>query len=149
VKKAKRRQYQSKRKQNVSKDAAPKKRPRKSGKPEEDYDGYIENLMTQLRQLPPIGIVEPKLSYNHGLCPIYGMGDLSKISSKDFDVRLGDLRGTFGYCKLSSGGDFYSSKPFCNNSTAAKQTPAPSHRGFYHQEFAAPRISSGTFFNTI
>jgi histone-lysine N-methyltransferase MLL3 len=144
VKKAKRRQYQSKRKQTTGKDTpTPKKRPRKAGKPEEDYDGYIESLMTQLRQLPPIGIVEPKLSHTHNVCPVFGTGDFSKLNTKDYSTRLGDLNGTFGHCLQLSGVDFYGSKPFGKNMASSKTPPASSHRGFYHQEFASPKTSSG------
>lgn len=150
IKKAKRRQYQSKRKQAAAAAAAaagkeppavPKKRPRKAGKPEEDFDGFIDNFMIQLRQLPPVGIVEPDLGHSYNICPVFGAGDYSKLNVKGYDLRFGDLSGMIGRCSLKSGSDYYNTKPFGKIVAPPAEKSPPSHRGFYNQEFAAPRTS--------
>lgn len=45
-------------------------------KPEEDYDSFIDALMSQLRQLQPMNVIEPSLNQNLTACPIFGMGDV-------------------------------------------------------------------------
>lgn len=111
LKKLKRRQYQAaKRRQSQSKDhtsALPKKRPRKvceiffsfendkaffkfifssfqTSKTDEDYsyDSFVDTLMTQLRQLPPLSITEPQLTHNYAVCLPYGSGDPTKTNIK-------------------------------------------------------------------
>lgn len=49
---------------------------------EEDYDSFIDALMVQLRQTPAMSILEPSLSRNYTVCPIFGAGDLSKVHFK-------------------------------------------------------------------
>lgn len=144
IKQKKRRQYQSKRKAPiVGKEpaSAPKKRPRKAGKPEEDFDGFIDNFMIQLRQLPPVGIVEPDLGHSYNIWPVFGGGDYSKLNVKCYDMRYGDLMGDLGRYSLKYSSDYYNTKPFGKAAPLPIEKPPPTHRGFYNQEFAAPRTS--------
>lgn len=48
----------------------------KGSKPDEDYDSFIDALMSQLRQLQPMNVIEPSLNQNLTACPLFGMGDL-------------------------------------------------------------------------
>lgn len=139
LKKLKRRQYQQKRKQSQGKDAvaAPqKKRARKVSRLDEDYDTFIDNLMTQLRQLQPMAVLEPLLGRNYGVCPIFGSGDLMKIGSqKDYNTRTGDLVGLNGSSTLPGISDHYNTQPFGELEPLPPQQPASTQRGFYDQEF--------------
>ena len=45
-----------------------------------NYDTFVDSLMAQLRQLPPLPITEPLLSHNYAVCMPYGAGDPAKIS---------------------------------------------------------------------
>lgn len=144
LKKQKRRHYQQKRRQNqlLSKDLAgqPKKRPRKSSKVEEDYDTFIENLMVQLRQLPPMSVTEPILGRNYAVCPVYGSGELNKMTNKGYDSRIGELNGHYGYAIVPGTNDFYSTKPY-GEEDPLPEKPAPStQRLFYDQEFPPIRF---------
>lgn len=139
LKKMKRRQYQQKRKQSQGKDATAatqKKRARKVSRLDEDYDTFIDNLMAQLRQLQPMAVLEPLLGRNYGVCPIFGSGDLSKISSqKDYNTRTGDLIGSYGSATLPGVSDHYNTQPFGELEPLPPQQPASTQRGFYDQEF--------------
>ncbi|XP_029659206.1 histone-lysine N-methyltransferase trr, partial [Formica exsecta] len=139
LKKLKRRQYQQKRKQSQGKDAvtAPqKKRSRKVSRLDEDYETFVENLMTQLRQLQPMVVLEPLLGRNYGVCPIFGCGDLVKIGSqKDYNTRIGDLIGNYGSASLPGISDHYNTQPFGELNPLSPQQPSTTQRGFYEQEF--------------
>ena len=106
---------------------------------EEDYDGYIENLMVQLRQLPPITIVEPELGRNYNVCAVPGMGDTVKLNTKGYSMQTGDLEGSFGNSRLKHRSDYYNTRPFGDEYTTSTKVQ-PAHRGFYNQEFAPPRL---------
>ncbi|XP_046742436.1 histone-lysine N-methyltransferase 2C-like isoform X3 [Diprion similis] len=139
LKKLKRRQYQQKRRQSQGKDATAtpqKKRPRKGSRQDEDYDTFVDNLMSQLRQLQPMAVLEPLLGRNYGVCPIFGFGDLSKIGTqRDYSTRIGDLTGSYGSATLQGTADHYNTRPFGELQPLPAQ-PAPStQRGFYDQEF--------------
>lgn len=54
----------------------------KVSKIDEDYDSFVDALMAQLRQLPPLPITEPLLINNYAVCLPYGAGDTTKISLK-------------------------------------------------------------------
>jgi histone-lysine N-methyltransferase MLL3 len=97
--------------------------------------------MVQLRQLSPVGIVEPDLGHNYNICPVIGSGDFSKLNNKGYDYRFGELNGAFANYSLKSTSDYYNAKPFGKVSPLPIDKPVPSHRGFYNQEFAAPRTS--------
>lgn len=139
LKKLKRRQYQQKRKQSQGKDACtapPKKRSRKISRLDEDYDTFIENLMIQLRQRQSMAVLEPFLSRNYGVCPIFGSGDLAKISGqKDYNTRTGELIGLYGSASFPGISDHYNTQPFGELDPLPTQQPVSTQRGFYDQEF--------------
>ncbi|KFB47865.1 AGAP011192-PA-like protein [Anopheles sinensis] len=144
LKKKKRREYQKNRRQmqiqsnkdNQSHSQA-KKKPKKSVKVEEDYDTCIDNLMAQLRQLPPMQILEPQLPRNYGVCPVFGTGDLAKFTNlKGYSIASGDLTGSYGSAQLPSVADFYNTKPFGVKDPPPEPVPTSTQRGFYDQEFA-------------
>jgi len=92
--------------------------------------------MTQLRQLQPMAVLEPHLSRNYGVCPIFGCGDLIKIGSqKDYNARIGDLIGNYGSASLSGISDHYNTQPFGELDPLPPQQPSTTQRGFYDQEF--------------
>lgn len=150
LKKMKRRQYQQKRKQSQGKDATAatqKKRARKVSRLDEDYDTFIDNLMAQLRQLQPMAVLEPLLGRNYGVCPIFGSGDLSKISSqKDYNTRTGDLIGSYGSATLPGVSDHYNTQPFGELEPLPPQQPASTQRGFYDQEFPPLKLDDCKYF---
>ncbi|CAK1598526.1 unnamed protein product [Parnassius mnemosyne] len=146
AKKRKRREYQQKKRKQMQmnmKAAAEnnlnttnaKKRPRKGSRYEEDYDTFIDNLMTQLRLLPPMQIQEPTLTTNFAVCPLFGSGDLTKLKNKDYDILKGDLVGEFGNAKIPNVADYYNTKPFGDEEPLPEKPPASTQRGFYDQEF--------------
>ncbi|VVD00696.1 unnamed protein product [Leptidea sinapis] len=145
AKKRKRREYQQKKRKQLqmnSKAAAEnginataKKRPRKGSRYEEDYDTFIDNLMGQLRLLPPMQIQEPALTTNFAVCPLFGSGDLTKLKNKDYDILKGDLVGEFGNAKIPNVADYYNTKPFGDEEPIPEKPPASTQRGFYDQEF--------------
>jgi len=115
-----------------------KKRARKGSKVdgESDYDSYMDNVMVQLKNLPPLITVEPKLSHYYNACPIYGSGDLPKMLSSQFNTTTGLLEGSYGKAGLSSEGDYYSTMPFGPEPPVPNiQTVTITSRGFYSQEF--------------
>lgn len=136
LKKLKRRQYQQKRRQSQGKEASttPKKRPRKA---EEDYDTFVENVMTQLRQLPPLSILEPTLARNHSACPVFGAGDATKMGPL-----TGELRGRYGSASLPNVSDHYNTRPFGPLPPLPPLPPPSTQRGFYDQEFASVRFDN-------
>lgn len=141
LKKKKRREYQKNRRQmqilSNKEQHQTKKKPRKSTRQEEDYDTYIDSLMLQLRQLPPMQILEPLLPRNFGVCPLFGTGDLSKFTNvKDYSITSGDLTGIFGHAQIPNVADFYNTKPFgLKEPPPEPPIPASTQRGFYDQEF--------------
>lgn len=139
IKKMKRRAYQQKRRMNqmLGKETTgqPKKRPRKSSKVEEDYDAYIDSVLAQLRNLPPMNVAEPILNRNFSVVPIFGTGDAIKLGGKDYDSRCGDLVGTYGNAVLPDISDYYNTQPYGDLDPLPEKTPASTQRGFYDQEF--------------
>ncbi|XP_076251798.1 uncharacterized protein LOC143191021 isoform X3 [Rhynchophorus ferrugineus] len=145
LKKQKRRMYNQKRRQNqiLNKDVnKPNKRPRKNSKLEEDYDSYIDGVLAQLRQLPPMAVSEPLLVRNYGAMAVFGSGDLSKIGTKSYDSRIGDLKGTYGDASLPGFSDFYSTKPYGDDEPLPEVVPVSTQRGFYDQEFPLIRFDT-------
>lgn len=114
-----------------------KKRPRKGSRVDDgDYDNYIDTVMHQLKNLPPMSTVEPKLSHSFNACGVYGIGDVPKLMSKDIDIHSGPLEGKFGNSSLSTEGDYYSTMPFGPEPPVPYIPPVScSQRGFYQQEF--------------
>jgi histone-lysine N-methyltransferase MLL3 len=112
-------------------------------KVDEDYDTYIENLMMQLRQLPPMSVLEPALSRNYAVCSIFGSGDLTKIgTTRDYSTRHGDLKGAFCAACLPHVSDYYKTQPFGDLAPLPPQPPVSTQRGFYDQEFAALKLEN-------
>merc|ERR1712222_28897 len=118
-----------------------KKRPRKGSRVDDgDYDNYIDTVMHQLKNLPPMSTVEPKLSHCFNACGVYGIGDVPKLMSKDIDIHKGPLEGKFGNSSLSTEGDYYSTMPFGPEPPVPYIPPVScSQRGFYQQEFMQER----------
>lgn len=138
LKKQKRRMYNQKRRQNqmLNKEQnKPNKRPRKNSKLDEDYDSYIDNMLGQIRQLPPMVVSEPVLVRNYGVVPVFGAGDLSKIGTKHFDPRKGDLSGEYGCAVPPDCSDFYSTEPYGVEVALPAKPALTTQRGFYEQEF--------------
>jgi histone-lysine N-methyltransferase MLL3 len=133
---------QQKRRQSAGgKDASAKKRSRKGSRVDDgDYDNYIDTVMHQLKNLPPIPTVEPKLSHCFNACPLFGSGDLPKMFGKEMDMHQGSLEGAYGAGSLPTEGDYYSTMPF-GVEPPVPHIPAVSvnQRGFYNQEFLPER----------
>ncbi|XP_060525404.1 histone-lysine N-methyltransferase 2C-like [Cylas formicarius] len=145
LKKQKRRMYQQKRRQNqiLNKEVCkPNKRPRKNSKLEEDYDTYIDGVLAQIRHLPPMMVSESVLVRNYGVCPVFGSGDLSKLGTKSFDSRTGDLVGTYGNAMVPGYSDFYSTTPYGDEEPLPEKPPPSTQRGFYDQEFPLIRFDN-------
>ncbi|KAG5897188.1 hypothetical protein JTB14_022544 [Gonioctena quinquepunctata] len=146
MKKQKRRMYNQKRRQNqiLNKELAsqPKKRPRKNSKIDEDYDSYIDGVLSQLRQLPSMNVSEPNLNRNYGVVPVFGSGDMSKLGTTDYSSQIGDLVGTYGNAELPGFSDFYFTKPYGDLDPLPEKTPASTQRGFYDQEFPLIRFDT-------
>lgn len=115
-----------------------KKRYKKAAnlKVDDGHEVFMENLMQQLRALPPIRVLEPRIKPNFNVCSAPGAGDLNAKESC--------LRGTYGHAHPSSQVDFYASQPFGSNPptppSSLPPTPPPV-RGYYNQEF--PSKSKG------
>ncbi|XP_023312429.1 histone-lysine N-methyltransferase 2C isoform X6 [Anoplophora glabripennis] len=146
LKKQKRRMYQQKRRQNqiLNKELSgqPKKRPRKNSKIDEDYDTYIDGVLAQLRQLPPMTVSEPVLNRNFGVMPVFGSGDMSKLGTKCYSSQFGDLMGTYGNAVLPGYSDYYNTKPYGDEEPLPEKPPASTQRGFYDQEFPLIRFDT-------
>ena len=128
---------QTKRRINAGDGMAAKKRPRKGSRADDgDYDNYIDSVMHQLKNLPPMSTVEPKLSHSFNACSIYGTGEVPKLMSKDINMQAGSLDGKFGVTCIPSEGDYYSTMPFGHEPPVPFIPPVScSQRGFYNQEF--------------
>lgn len=150
LKKRKRREYQKNRRQmqiNQNKESQTnnKKKSRKFSKIDEDYDTFIDNLMVQLRQLPSMQILEPLLSRNFGVCPVYGSGEIFKIGAikEEFIDPQEDVSGSFGKAEILNVIDFYNTSISGRKQANADVPVVPidtsqsssTQRGFYDQEF--------------
>lgn len=113
---------------------------------DEDYDTFVDNLMSQLRQLQPMAVLEPLLGRNYGVCPIFGSGDLSKIGTqRDYNTRTGDLTGSYGAASLQGTADHYNTQPFGELEPSPAQQAPSTQRGFYDQEFAPLKLDDCTY----
>lgn len=153
IKRRKRREYQKNRRQmqTQSKESgntstSTKKKAKKFSavtKVDEDYDTFIDNLMVQLKLMPPMQILEPVLSRNYCVCPVYGSGDLNKFGvERDYSIISGDLNGEYGNAELPTVSDHYNTKPFGCKSPLSEQHNSSTHYGFYDQEFSPIKFSS-------
>ncbi|RXG72404.1 Histone-lysine N-methyltransferase trr [Armadillidium vulgare] len=143
AKKAKKRSQNQARRKSQSKDTKvqPAKRPRQGSRVEEDYESYIEGMMTQLRAMPPLSVLEPDVPRNFNVCPIYGCGDLSKLGRKDYNHKHGLLIGPEGSATVKDMNDHYNTQPFGPNKPLVSPVKkGPTQRGFYNQEFTPPKI---------
>eukprot|EP00094_Tigriopus_californicus_P002575 TCALIF_02488-PA protein Name:"Similar to trr Histone-lysine N-methyltransferase trr (Drosophila melanogaster)" AED:0.08 eAED:0.09 QI:0/-1/0/1/-1/1/1/0/1211 len=136
----KRRTSQQKRRQSQGgKEGGPqaKKRARKGSKVDEtDFDSYMESIGHQLKNLPPVQTIEPKLNHYYNACAVFGSGEMPKMFGMDVDTRTGCLEGSIKESNLKGQGDYYNVLPF------GQQPPVPDipvvvikQRGFYKQEF--------------
>lgn len=125
--------------------ATAKKKARKMSlttKVDEDYDTFIDNLMVQLKCMPPMQILEPTLNRNYAACSAFGAGDLNKFNSEcEYSINFGDLKNDYGRAELESVADHYNTKPFGCKSPVSEQYNASTHYGFYDQEFSPIKFS--------
>lgn len=156
AKRRKRREYQKQRRQlqiqnkelAAAASGAPaivKKKPKKStaaARIDEDYDTYIDNLMVQLKSMPPMQILEPTLNRNYAICTAYGAGDMSKFTGNRERSLTGRLKGEYGRAELNGIADYYNTKPFGSKSPIAEQPTTSTHYGFYDQEFSPIKFSN-------
>lgn len=158
LKRKKRREYQKQRRQlqtqnkdnannAASAQASVKKKSRKvnagSTKFDEDYDTFIDNLMNQLKLMPPMQILEPTLNRNYLICTAYGAGDLGKFGSdRDRVLVSGDLKNGYGRAELENTSDHYNTKPFGSKSPLSEQHNSSTHYGFYDQEFSPIKFNT-------
>ena len=138
-----RRRSQSK--ENVVKNGAPGVPNPRRNKPEEDYDTFLDNLMSQLRSMPPLSVLEPVVYPNFNVCPIYGSGEISKLGRPDHDHLRGKLEGKdLGDLIPKDCSDFYDTKPFGSKlpMIPPPATVSPRVRGFYSMEFPPAKIGA-------
>ncbi len=113
-------------------------KPRKGSRLDEgDYDNYIDSVMHQMKNLPPIPTVEPKLSHCFNACSAFGTGDIAKVLSKENEEQKCTLEGSFGNSGIVSEGDYYCTMPFGVEPPVPYISPlSVNQRGFYNQEFS-------------
>ena len=127
--------------------AAKKQRPRKGSKIDDsDYDSFIDTVMGQLKNLPPVTTVEPKMGHYYNACPIFGEGDILKSCKTDsHNLRTGCLNGQYGKATLSSEGDYYSIMPFGPEPPVPHIHPVTiTSRGYYNVEFEPSKAEKKT-----
>ena len=114
-----------------------KKRARKGSRVDEsDYDSYLDSVMSQLKNLPPVATVEPRLHHFYNACPLYGCGEMPKTFGYDLDTKFGGLEGTYGSASLPNEGDYYNTMPFGAEPPVPNiKTVTITAKGFYNQEF--------------
>lgn len=156
IKRRKRREYQKNRRQmqiqnkelansGAGVQGSVKKKPRKlsaTTKIDEDYDTYIDNLMVQLKLMPPMQILEPTLNRNYSICTAFGAGDLSKFGSDPEYNISGSLKNEYGRAELENTADHYNTKPFGCKSPLSEQHNSSTHYGFYDQEFSPIKFTN-------
>ena len=134
---------QQKRRISIQDGPAMKKqqRPRKGSRLDDgDYDNYIDSVMIQLKNLPPMGTVEPNLSHCFNACSAFGTGDIAKVLSKENEAQKCVLEGGFGHGGVIAEGDYYGTLPFGLEPPVPHIPPlSVNQRGFYNQEFTAER----------
>ena len=111
-------------------------------RPEEDYDAYLDSMMTQLRAMPALSVMEPSVYPNFNVCPVYGSGELAKLGRPEHDHRRGKLHGkSAGSLVVKDWFDYYDTKPLGPSLPIVPplKTP-PTARGFYSMEFPPPKI---------
>ena len=116
-----------------------KKRARKGSRVEDnvsDYDSYLDSVMSQLKNLPPVATVEPRLHHFYNACPMVGCGEMPKTFGYDLDTKFGGLEGCYGNASLPNEGDYYNTMPFGPEPPVPNiKTVTITAKGFYNQEF--------------
>ena len=116
-----------------------KKRARKGSRVDEnnsDYDSYLDSVMSQLKNLPPVATVEPRLHHFYNACPMIGCGEMPKTFGYDLDTKFGGLEGGYGNASLPNEGDYYNTMPFGPEPPVPNiKTVTITTKGFYNQEF--------------
>jgi hypothetical protein len=108
-----------------------------------EYDNYIDSVVHQLKSLPPLPTVEPRLSHCFNACSVYGTGDIAKVLSKENEMQRCVLEGRFGAAGLPAEGDYYASMPFGPEPPVPYVPPlSVNQRGFYSQEFGTSRAGT-------
>ena len=117
--------------------AMAKKRARKGSRVDDsDYDSYLDSVMSQLKNLPPVATVEPRLHHFYNACPVLGCGEMPKSFGYDLDTKLGCLEGGYGFASLPNEGDYYNTMPFGPEPPVPNiKTVTITAKGFYNQEF--------------
>ena len=128
------------RRRSQSKDGPNKVTPRRN-RQEEDYETFLESMMTQLRAMPPLTVMEPTVFPNFNVCAMYGAGELPKLGRPGHDHRTGKLVGKSGSQVVKDNQDYYETKPLGRSLPVMPPLKAPpTARGFYSSEFPPPKI---------
>lgn len=127
-----------------------KKRSRKSLKLEEDYDGFIDNLLSHMRQMQPLQVLEPQLNVNYDSCSIYGWRNFSSNSNSNTaspvkESRQNDrsnmfeqeLEGEYGNAYLPNKVPFYDFMNFMDPKTKEDSDSSTIQNNYYDQEFTS------------
>ena len=105
-----------------------KKRSRKGSQikanTDDDYDAFVARVMTQLKKLPPMAVVEPKIKANLNSIIPHGVGDLNSLSPI--------IRGCFAEGYIPVDDDRVSSTSGQVQPISTARAPL---KGFYNQEF--------------
>lgn len=119
----------------------PKKRSRKLSKIDEDYDNFIDNLMTHLKQMKPLQVLEPLLNRNFLVCNAYGLSsNLPRgVSSKENGdlLQTPPLLGEYGNAHHSSAITLYDTESFHSSESNKEKKFSTIQNDFYDQEFSS------------
>ncbi|XP_028896921.1 histone-lysine N-methyltransferase trr [Zeugodacus cucurbitae] len=119
----------------------PKKRSRKLSKIEEDYDNFIDNLMTHLKQMKPLQVLEPLLNRNFLVCNAYGLSsNLPRgVSSKENGdvLQTPPLLGEYGNAHHSNANTLYDTESFHSSESNKEKKLSTIQNDFYDQEFSS------------
>ncbi|XP_036230155.2 histone-lysine N-methyltransferase trr-like [Bactrocera oleae] len=119
----------------------PKKRSRKLSKIEEDYDNFIDNLMTHLKQMKPLQVLEPLLNRNFLVCNAYGLSsNLPRgVSSKENGdlSQTPPLLGEYGNAHHSNANTLYDTESFYSSENNKEKKLSTIQNDFYDQEFSS------------
>lgn len=135
---------------STSNAANAKKRSRKSLKLEEDYDSYIDNLLSHMRQMQPLQVLEPQLNINYDVCNIYGWRNFSNNSNSNSTSPVKEsrqnershmfereLEGEYGAAHLPNKVPFYDFKSFMDEKTKDDTATSTIQNNYYDQEFTS------------
>ena len=118
-----------------------KKRSRKASQMkqnESDYDGFVAGVMSQLKKLPLMSVIEPKIKANLNSVAPHGVGDLNSLSPV--------IRGCFGQGFIPVDDDRVSASGQVQPASSARSAP----KGFYSQEFSgSSRVINIVDYNCI